>query len=532
MTLTNEQENVINKILEKDCHFIKIEAVAGAGKTHLLMELSRALKVSRGLYIAYNKSIADEAASKFTSGVDCRTIHSLAYSFTVRSFSLKVTQTPMKARMIKEKIDILRKSFLVDILAKYFLSRHVNIQSFVEEFYEGKISDEEVDILRNYFIKMKNGEIDCTHDFYLKLFHILMHHNILQVPEYDFLAMDESGDITGVSLEIFRLLKAKKKIMTGDSQQNIYSFNQTINGFKALEDEGVSMPLTLSYRVSSSLAPVIEEYCRTYLDEHMVFKGIEYDTPTKEEDATLAYIARTNGGVINRMIELEKMNHPYKLTRPVKELFSLPLVLLGIRKNPAAEIRTTQYAFIEEDLKEYNKNYELQHHYNNDALLYIEHMHSDDISIISSIGLIKRFGSQAIYNTYYNAIEHEKYRKKTRITITSAHSSKGHTFDSIVIEDDLNSALDKIVKKQNDDVEFRMQSDKDREPGWKFSHTRYEKFSRENPNMELLTKQQQEEFRLYYVAVTRARYQYENAKWLSIEDKYTSFSMMQNRGNF
>ena len=326
MTLTNEQENVINKILEKDCHFIKIEAVAGAGKTHLLMELSRALKVSRGLYIAYNKSIADEAASKFTSGVDCRTIHSLAYSFTVRSFSLKVTQTPMKARMIKEKIDILRKSFLVDILAKYFLSRHVNIQSFVEEFYEGKISDEEVDILRNYFIKMKNGEIDCTHDFYLKLFHILMHHNILQVQEYDFLAMDESGDITGVSLEIFRLLKAKKKIMTGDSQQNIYSFNQTINGFKALEDEGVSMPLTLSYRVSSSLAPVIEEYCRTYLDEHMVFKGIEYDTPTKEEDATLAYIARTNGGVINRMIELEKMNHPYKLTRPVKELFSLPLV--------------------------------------------------------------------------------------------------------------------------------------------------------------------------------------------------------------
>ena len=159
-------------------------------------------------------------------------------------------------------------------------------------------------------------------------------------------------------------------------------------------------------------------------------------------------------------------------------------------------------------------------------------MHSDDISIVSSIGLIKRFGSQAIYNTYYNALEHEKHRKKTRTTITSAHSSKGHTFDSIVIEDDLNSALDKIVKKQNDDVEFRMQSDKDREPGWKFSHTRYEKFSRENPNMELLTKQQQEEFRLYYVAVTRARYQYENAKWLSIEDKYTSFSMMQNRGNF
>lgn len=32
MTLTNEQENIINKILEKDCHFIKIEAIAGLSK--------------------------------------------------------------------------------------------------------------------------------------------------------------------------------------------------------------------------------------------------------------------------------------------------------------------------------------------------------------------------------------------------------------------------------------------------------------------------------------------------------------------
>ena len=31
--------------------------------------------------------------------------------------------------------------------------------------------------------------------------------------------------------------------------QNIYSFNNTINGFKALENEGKSLKLTLSFRV-------------------------------------------------------------------------------------------------------------------------------------------------------------------------------------------------------------------------------------------------------------------------------------------
>jgi hypothetical protein len=185
-----------------------------SGKTHLLIEIAKQLNVTRGLYISYNKAIADEASEKFGANVQCKTIHALAYGSTVRQFGLRLGPT-LKARMIIEKMDPIKKSFLVDILAKYFLSRHITIQGFIDEFYEDKITQYESDLLKSYFIKMKDGKIECTHDFYLKLFHILMHHNLIKQPEYDFLALDESGDITGVSLEInFLVPNTKYPVLT------------------------------------------------------------------------------------------------------------------------------------------------------------------------------------------------------------------------------------------------------------------------------------------------------------------------------
>lgn len=41
---------------------------------------------------------------------------------------------------------------------------------------------------------------------------------------------------------------------------------------------------------------------------------------------------------------------------------------------------------------------------------------------------------------------------------------------------------------------------------------KYEFFRQNLPNIDLLNNKQLEEFRLYYVAITRGRYQYENAR--------------------
>ena len=392
--------------------------------TSSLIAIAEHLNVKNGLYISYNKAIAKEASEKFGSLIDCRTIHSLAYGFTVKHFNLKLVPT-LKPRIITERIDYIRKSHLVDILNKYFLSRHVTIQGYLEEFYPNSHPDE-LTMLKKYFVKMKEGQCDCSHDFYLKLFHILLHHKIVTTQDYDLLMLDEAGDVNGASLEIFRLIKAKKKVMVGDNQQNIYSFNQTINGFEALKDEGASLGLSQSFRVSTSIAPYIEDFCHAYLDPSMVFKGVEYKSIPEHNVATFGYIARTNGGVVAKMIELEEQRQRYNLTRPVKSLFALPLLLMRLNKTPDSEIFATEYKFLEEDMRDYISDHKLQMHFKS-PLMYIEAQHGDDAGIMSALNLLKRFEPGKIINTYNKALEHEKHHETHQITVTSAHSSKGLT---------------------------------------------------------------------------------------------------------
>src|SRR5690349_21133401 len=56
-----------------------ITAGAGSGKTSTLKLIASALAPKRGVYIAYNKAIATDAAKDFPSNVVCRTAHSFAY---------------------------------------------------------------------------------------------------------------------------------------------------------------------------------------------------------------------------------------------------------------------------------------------------------------------------------------------------------------------------------------------------------------------------------------------------------------------
>jgi len=53
-------------------------AGAGTGKTSTLVPMGSATR-KRGLYVAFNRSIADDAKRRFGRNVECRTAHSLAY---------------------------------------------------------------------------------------------------------------------------------------------------------------------------------------------------------------------------------------------------------------------------------------------------------------------------------------------------------------------------------------------------------------------------------------------------------------------
>lgn len=86
MQPTEEQIAVVDAALDGEP--LKVDARAGAGKTSSLGLVSTAKGRARGVYLAFNKEIAEEAKRKFPLSVRCGTVNSQAY----RSVSGDITR--------------------------------------------------------------------------------------------------------------------------------------------------------------------------------------------------------------------------------------------------------------------------------------------------------------------------------------------------------------------------------------------------------------------------------------------------------
>lgn len=81
MKLTQEQLDII--AAAKTGESLIVEALAGTGKSSTCREIAKVVP-KLALYVAYNKSIADEAAKSFPANVTCKTMHSIAWGAIVR----------------------------------------------------------------------------------------------------------------------------------------------------------------------------------------------------------------------------------------------------------------------------------------------------------------------------------------------------------------------------------------------------------------------------------------------------------------
>jgi superfamily I DNA/RNA helicase len=462
--VTEEQTNAINTILDPDCSLLKISAVSGSGKTHTLVGIAEKLKPNRALYIAFNKAIALEAKLKFPYYVDCRTIHSLAYMYIIKDTNREIDF--FTARNIKERLPYAKKLDVVAVMEEFFNSSEISLSFFDQ--YDPDIAT----TAKKYINLMVDAKIPCTFGFLLKYFHLQLQSGAIVPPTYDLLMLDEAGDTTGVILEVFKLMPATKKVMVGDPQQNIYSFMHTINGFEALYDEGKLLPLSKSFRVSEEIAEQVEHFCHAYLDTNMVFKG----SPQLKKSETFAYISRTNSMLIERMIKLNKKNEQYCLTRDAKEIFSLILTLINLKRDSV--IYDRRYKFLVDELIEYEESPEHQRNYDSFRSFLMSN-YGEEPSIKQACNILNKYSISTIYDTYNRA---KSMPKRAAITLTTAHSSKGCEYDEVYIEEDLNT----VIAKCNEAT--------------------------------ILTNEIQTEYRLYYVACTRARLKLHNADMLNLNN--------------
>ena len=287
------------------------------------------------------------------------------------------------------------------------------------------------------------------------------------------------GDVNSVTLEIFKLLPATRKVMVGDIFQNIFNFNQTINGFAALKNIGTLLPMTQSFRVSDVIASKIEKFCQKYLDPNMHFKGVPIADKTIN---SRLYIARTNASLINKMMELNRLKIPYGLVRKAKQIFNLHLTLISLKRG--GFVAAPELKYLQDDVDTFYKDKELQLEYKT-HLNYIKEIHSYDQGLINTINSIYKYGQAVIINTYEEARKHEKLNQS--YMLGSGHAVKGLEADYVELADDMNLSILEIT----------------------------EGLSNNKLTLEDLTEEQISELNLYYVACSRARKELVNAQHLN-----------------
>ncbi|MCW3107936.1 MAG: ATP-dependent helicase [Segetibacter sp.] len=313
MQLTTEQYDIIHSTGN-----IKINAVAGSGKTTTIIEYAKARPAnSKILYLAFNKTVKLEAKKKFAEkgmhNAQVETAHSLAYKHIVMGSHYKVRSQEYKSYEIAELLGIQGSG---EKHAEYIIANHV--QKFIAYFcnsdkgrvqelnYLDVVTEPKAKTFVNTFYPyiitqarrllgmMDKGEVEINDDFYLKKFQ-------LSNPKlyYDYILFDEGQDASPAMLDVF-LRQLATKVIVGDAHQQIYGWRYAVNSL-----EQVNFPtyhLSTSFRFPQSIADLAKEVLewKHHLGEHktVVINGQGHPAESKSK----AVIARTNLGLLLKAI--------------------------------------------------------------------------------------------------------------------------------------------------------------------------------------------------------------------------------------
>jgi superfamily I DNA/RNA helicase len=313
MKLTNEQLAII-----ESSGNIKINAVAGSGKTTTLIEYAKTRPPgSRILYLAFNKSVKLEAQRKFAEkglhNVRVETAHSLAYRYIVHNHGYTVRPNGYTTH---ELADILGLKGDGEKHAELIIANHINrfisyfcnsavqkvqqlnyrnvvfepkAKRFVESFYP--YIEKQTRLL---LAKMDAGQMDIPHDFYLKKFQLAA-----PTLPFDYILFDEGQDASPAMVEVFKNQPAVK-VIVGDTHQQIYGFRFAVNALEQVDFP--TFHLSHSFRFNQDIADLAMQVLqwKKHIEQphqlSIVGKGGSNTLQSK------AVIGRTNLGLLLRVI--------------------------------------------------------------------------------------------------------------------------------------------------------------------------------------------------------------------------------------
>jgi hypothetical protein len=451
---TPEQQAAIDAF-DKALSSVVIQAGAGTGKTTTLGMMARTTPRS-GIYLAFNKAIAGDAARAMPMTVQSRTVHSVAmracrdhptdrllldrlngnrvsHTQVARhlGLGLLVVDVPQPEGPPRQKV--LQPAWQASHIAKaisVFCQSADPVPGEDHFPYVEGIDPRRPDGRRTYVnnrqvarallaplnqawedLTRPNGKLRFTHDVYLKLAAM----RGATIPG-DFLLFDEAQDASPVMLG-WLAAQGRPVVWVGDTQQQIYEWRGAIDALQLVPEGTPSAKLTQSWRFGHQVADVANRIL-DQLDAELRLRGTDAVPSvvhvTNSGPPPTAMLCRTNGMAVNAVLQYQEKGMQPHLVGGADEIVRFA--------QAAAQLQAGQ-STTHPELACFTSWREVQQYVADDA-------HGSDLAML--VKLLDNYGVQIVVDALDGLIGEEG----ADVVISTAHRAKGREWPAVRLAPD------------------------------------------------------------------------------------------------
>ncbi|MCP0918080.1 UvrD-helicase domain-containing protein [Acinetobacter indicus] len=432
---TEEQSRVVERFRSGES--FKVLAFAGTGKTTTLKMISDTSSSRKGLYLAFNKRLADEAKTKFPKNVQCATFHSFAFRNSPRWLTDKLKRPRVLPSHVSDKLG-LKQIELTNGSEKFSMTAnqqsslilkavndycdysgtnitYKNVLGVMPQHIPENLHADIADYLTKYVHQLwceflsQNGTFAINHNIYFKEW-------CLSKPKlnFDYLLIDEAQDLSATQFKTIIEQDHCQAVYVGDSHQQIYEWRNAINSMQNLPLK--SEHLTQSFRFGESIAAVSNIILNGALNEMRPIRGNKLIDSKVYNDKNIqksnGILCRTNAVAFAKFVELSANNIPAKIAFETNTILKFTQDAKKLKANIPVDSG---------DLMGFQSWFHL--------IEYIEQ--SGDANLKTMVKIIDEYGPEQI-----ESLINKSANIQSNILITTAHKAKGLEFDRVSIEDD------------------------------------------------------------------------------------------------
>ncbi|MEF3118914.1 UvrD-helicase domain-containing protein [Streptomyces chrestomyceticus] len=410
-----------------------LQAGAGTGKTTTLELMAAADTGRRGVYIAFNRAVKEQAARKFPPRVKCSTGHGLAFGTVGFRYkhrfggarvpawktaellglrhTLTVGQMLFEARNLAyiTKETVLRFCQSAD---RHLAEHHVPLQRGAEDPQVHRVLAGAVlpyaERAWQDVSDPRGDKLRVDHDHYLKVWQL----SDPYIPG-DYILLDEAQD-TNPALEYVLMLQRghAQLVLVGDSAQQIYSWRgarDIMTGF-----DGTQLTLTQSFRFGHALAEEANQWL-AFTGSKLRLTGHQ-NTTTRiaPADKPEAVLCRTNGGAMAEVLHQMDSGRQVAMAGGGGTLRSLAIAARDLKAG-----RGTRHP----ELFLFKSWGELQDYAENDPA---------GADLLPWVDLIDDLGTEIVLE----AVDRLGSESACEVTVSTVHKAKGREWSSVRIGED------------------------------------------------------------------------------------------------